>query len=113
MLRLLLTLAVECALIISLSSGVAEGARKKKPWPDVNLSTLPSVVGAANSWDFEINERSPVYLADLDKMYVTLAYGWGESSNNLQGRDPNLDQYGYGFYNTTFEHSINNFDFST
>ena len=33
------------------------GATKKKPWPDINLSTLPSVVGMANSWAFEINQR--------------------------------------------------------
>jgi hypothetical protein len=52
-----------------------------------------------NSWAFEINHRSPVYLADIDKLYLAVAYGTGSNENNLtrlQGRA--AGRYGYYFY---------------
>ena len=79
----------------------AAGARHKaKPWPEINLSTVPSVVGMANSWTFEINRRSPVYLADLDKMYIQFAFGTGKNSNSLERPSDStvFSRYGYPFY---------------
>ncbi len=86
-----------------------EAGRRSKPWPDIHLSTLPAVVGQANSWAFEINERSPGYLVDLDKMYVSLAYGWGKNSNDLMPPEGEL-RYGYDFYNRGLDYKIFDFD---
>lgn len=73
--------------------------RKPKPWPEINLSILPSVVGMSNSWAFEINKRSPVYLSDLDKLHIAVSYGRGSNDNDipsLTGRP--AGRYGYSFY---------------
>ncbi|MGB5137694.1 MAG: hypothetical protein WBP29_04100, partial [Candidatus Zixiibacteriota bacterium] len=73
--------------------------RKPKPWPEINLSILPSVVGMSNSWAFEINKRSPAYLSDLDKLHVAVSYGRGSNDNDipsLTGRP--AGRYGYSFY---------------
>ncbi len=73
--------------------------RKSKPWPDINLSILPSVVGMSNSWAFEINKRSPAYLSDLDKLHIAVSYGRGSNDNDiptLTGRP--AGRYGYSFY---------------
>jgi len=83
-------------LIMSSSS---EAKRKARPWPDINLSTLPSIPWMANSWAFEINTVSPAYLGDLDKMYVSFAFGSGKNSNSLNALEgQSVGRYGYGFY---------------
>lgn len=85
------------SLILSLPAFARK--RTSKPWTDVSLSTLPSVVGMTNSWSFEINYRSPAYLSDVDKMYLQAAYGTGSNKYS----PPKLDgkpagRYGYYFY---------------
>lgn len=100
-------LSVACLLLAATD---AQASRRSRPWPDVSLSTLPSVVGATNSWVYEINQRSPAYLADLDKMYVSIAYGWGKSNNNLSSGDPTKD--GYAFYDARLDHRIYDFKFN-
>jgi hypothetical protein len=91
----------------------AQSRRKARPWPDINLSTVPSVMWMANSWPFEINHRSPAYLGDLDKMYISLAFGYGKNSNTLNRLANGSEAlYGYRFYrdidykNTDFRLSI-------
>lgn len=110
--RLLLPVAALIALTLMAVTNDASAARRPKPWPDVNLSTLPSIVGAANSWAFEINHRSPAYLVDLDKMYVSLSYGWGKSDNNLPARVAEGDLFGYDFYNSRLDHKLYDFRFN-
>lgn len=109
--RKLLSALILTILIVALLTPASEAGRRPKPWPDVHLSTLPAVVGAANSWAFEINERSPVYLSDLDKMYVTLAYGWGKASGDLTAPDGDI-LYGYNFYNPRTDYKIYDFKFN-
>lgn len=106
------TVLILTFLICILLTPSGEAGHRKKPWPDVHLSTLPSVVGLANSWAFEINERSPAYLVDLDKMYVTLAYGFGKNDNDIALRDADALQYGANFYRSRMDYKIYDFDFN-
>ncbi len=77
----------------------AESARKPRPWPEINLSLLPTVVGMSNSWPYEINERSAVYLSDLDKLHIALSYGFGRNDNELRTLSGDAaSRFGYGFY---------------
>lgn len=110
--RLLNHTALLIVAISLFTGGNSLAARRSQPWPDIHLSTLPSVVGAANSWEFEINQRSPVYLSDLDKMYVSLAYGWGKNTNELPNRIISTDKYGYAFYNSHLDYKIYDFKFN-
>ncbi len=83
--------------------------RKSRPWPEINLSILPSIVGMSNSWAFEINHRSAVYLSDLDKLHLAVSYGRGRNDNNLAAlTGQNAGRYGYRFY-SGIDYSIDNF----
>ncbi len=102
-----------CIFLISAVTASAQSRRRSRPWPDINLSTVPSVMWMANSWPFEINYRSPAYLGDLDKMYVSVAFGYGKNVNSLnQLNGAAATRYGYSFYrgidykNTDFRLSI-------
>jgi hypothetical protein len=53
-----------------------------------------------NSWQFEINKRSPAYLSDLDKLYVALAFGYGKNQNSLNAlTGAQSHRWGYSVYN--------------
>jgi hypothetical protein len=79
-----LTIILLAAVLLSLAVGSsAEAGRKTRPWPEISLSTVPSIVWMANSWAYEINHRSPTYLGDLDKMYISFAFGYGRNRNSL------------------------------
>ena len=94
------TIILLATVLLSLAVGSsAEAGRKARPWPDISLSTVPSIVWMANSWAYEINHRSPTYLGDLDKMYVSFAFGYGKNSNSLNKLDvQSAGRYGYSFY---------------
>ncbi len=94
------TIILLATVLLSLAVGSsAEAGRKARPWPDISLSTVPSIVWMANSWAYEINHRSPTYLGDLDKMYVSFAFGYGKNSNSLDKLDGEPgSRYGYSFY---------------
>ncbi len=101
------------AVILTFSLiGTTADARKGKPWPDISLSTLPSVVGAANSWAYEINHRSPTYLADLDKMYVSLSYGLGKETKHLPKLKETQFEAAYRSYCSVLDNKISNFRFN-
>ena len=83
--------------------------RKSRPWPEINLSILPSVVGMSNSWAFEINRRSAAYLSDLDKLHLAVSYGRGRNENDITALSgQNAGRYGYRFY-SGIDYSIDNF----
>ncbi len=83
--------------------------RKSRPWPKINLSILPSVVGMSNSWAFEINRRSAAYLSDLDKLHLAVSYGRGRNENDITALSgQNAGRYGYRFY-SGIDYSIDNF----
>lgn len=83
--------------------------RKSRPWPEINLSILPSVLGMSNSWAFEINQRSAVYLSDLDKLHVAASYGRGKNENDINAlAGNNAGRYGYHFYRS-IDYKIDNF----
>jgi hypothetical protein len=95
-----LTIILLATVLLSLAVGSwAEAARKARPWPDISLSTVPSIVWMTNSWAYEINHRSPAYLGDLDKMYMSFAFGYGNNSNSLDKLDDEAaGRYGSSFY---------------
>jgi hypothetical protein len=95
-----LTIILLATALLSLAVGSgAQAARKARPWPDISLSTVPSIVWMANSWAYEINHRSPTYLGDLDKMYISFAFGYGKNSNSLDKLDDEAaGRYGSSFY---------------
>ncbi len=83
--------------------------RKSRPWPEINLSILPSVVGMSNSWAFEINRRSAVYLSDLDKLHLAVSYGMGKNENDITAlTGQSAGRYGYRFY-SGIDYKIDNF----
>lgn len=83
--------------------------RKSRPWPEINLSILPSVVGMSNSWAFEINNRSAAYLSDLDKLHLAFSYGMGKNENDITALSgQNAGRYGYRFY-SGIDYKIDNF----
>jgi len=105
---------ISILLIASLSFGLITAnptwaQRKSRPWPEISLSTLPSVVGMSNSWPYEIQRRSPVYLADLDKLHVAFSYGKGRHDNDLNPLAGAASaRYGYSFYQGV-DYSSDNF----
>ncbi len=100
-------LLLACGLLF-LPSTPTDAARKPRPWPEINLSTLPSVVGMPNSWPYEIQHRSAVYLADLDKLHIAVSYGRGRNDNDLNPLSGNMaGRYGYSFYRR-IDYSIDN-----
>lgn len=97
--RQLAKILIAIILLLAVLGSTADAKRKSRPWPEVSLSTVPSIVWMANSWAYEINYRSPAYLGDLDKMYLSFAYGRGKNTNSLDdpGRQA-ASRYGYSFY---------------
>lgn len=98
--RQLATILLVAVLLSLVVGSSAEAKRKTRPWPEISLSTVPSIAWMPNSWAHEINHRSPTYLGDLDKMYISVAFGYGRNSNSLGKLDrQSTSRYGYSFYN--------------
>lgn len=92
-----------------LVADVDAAPRKSRPWPEINLSILPSVVGMSNSWAFEINHRSAAYLSDLDKLHLAVSYGRGKNENDITALSgQSAGRYGYRFY-SGIDYKIDNF----
>lgn len=99
--RLLKILVALLMIALMLAEAADARRRQPRPWPEINLSILPSVLGMTNSWEFEITSRSPAYLSDIDRLHIAAAFGRGKNENNLNslanGANP---RWGYNLYNT-------------